>query len=142
YVNLTQLSLRVALTGYHLRAKINMDFVWDGCVGTITACNKLLRNTEQYHPTDTTQGGGRMNKTSRTNRREDVVSPELASSALGNQEAARMYIPSDLGGYLSASKPKMHSFEASWSNSCSSFKHCVMMSDKIVLSEHVLPFCV
>ena len=41
-----------------------------------------------------------------------------------------MYIPSDLGGYLSASKPRMDSFEASWSNSCSRFKHCVMMSDR------------
>jgi len=54
-----------------------------------------------------------------------------------------MYIPSGLGGYyLSASKPKMHSFEASWSNSYSRFKHCAMMSDRIVLNEHVLPFCV
>ena len=42
-----------------------------------------------------------------------------------------MYIPSDLGGYyLSASKPKMHTFEASWSNSCSRFKHCAMMSKR------------
>ena len=57
-----------------------------------------------------------------------------------------MYIPSDLGGnqqvrnYLSASKARMHSFEASWSNSYSRFKHCAMMSDRIVLSEHVFPF--
>src|SRR5262249_59024938 len=34
HVNLTQISLRVALTGYHLRAKINMGYVWDGCAGT------------------------------------------------------------------------------------------------------------
>ena len=59
-----------------------------------------------------------------------------------------MYIPSDLGGYqwvrdyLNASKPRMHSFEAVWWNSRSRFKHCAMTSDRIVLSEHVLPFCV
>jgi hypothetical protein len=30
--------------------------------------------------------------------------------------------------YLNGSKPKMHSFEALWWISCSSFKHCAMHS--------------
>jgi hypothetical protein len=42
---------------------------------------------------------------------------------LGNQETARMYIPSYLY-YLSGSKPRTHSFEALWWNSRSRFKHC------------------
>src|SRR5262245_64743074 len=46
---------------------------------------------------------------------------------LGSQEAVRMYIPSYLY-YLSGSKPRMHSFEAVWWNSCSRFKHCAVTS--------------
>src|SRR5260221_10600643 len=46
---------------------------------------------------------------------------------LGSQEAVRMCILSYLY-YLSGSKPRMHSFEAEWWNSCSRFKHCAMHS--------------
>jgi hypothetical protein len=48
-------------------------------------------------------------------------------SMLGSQEAVRMCILSYLY-YLSGSKPRMHSFEAVWWNSCSRFKHCAMHS--------------
>ena len=34
------------LTSYHLRAKINMGYVWDGCVGTEceNVCGQTLAN--------------------------------------------------------------------------------------------------
>ena len=46
---------------------------------------------------------------------------------LGSQEAVRMCILSYLY-YLSGLKPRMHSFEAVWWNSCYRFKYCAMHS--------------
>src|ERR1700756_1822885 len=46
---------------------------------------------------------------------------------LGSQEAVRMCILS-YPYYLSGSKPRMHSFEAVWWNSCSRLKHCARHS--------------
>jgi hypothetical protein len=48
----------------------------------------------------------------------------------GNQETVRLQISAkaEVRDYLSGSKPKMRSFEASWSISCSSFKHCARHS--------------
>jgi hypothetical protein len=51
----------------------------------------------------------------------------LYVSALANQEAVRMYIPSYLY-YLSGSKPRMHSWEGVWWISCSRFRHCAVHS--------------
>jgi hypothetical protein len=51
----------------------------------------------------------------------------LQVSMLGSQEAVRMCILSYLY-YLSGSKPRIHSFEVVWRNSCSRFTHCAMHS--------------
>jgi hypothetical protein len=51
----------------------------------------------------------------------------LQVSMFGSQEAVRMCILSYLY-YLSGSKPRMHSFETVWWNSCSRFEHCAMHS--------------
>jgi hypothetical protein len=55
-------------------------------------------------------------------------------SVLGNQEAVQMdmspnEVRSAIRGYLSGSKPRMHSYEPVWWNSCSEFKHCAMMPE-------------
>jgi hypothetical protein len=47
-------------------------------------------------------------------------------SVVANQEAIR--IGMSARNYLSGSKPRMHSFETVWWNSCSRFKHCAVHS--------------
>src|SRR5262249_37046796 len=62
----------------------------------------------------------------RSKRIKNVVSLQWPVSVVANQEAIRIGMsPRD---YLSGSKPRMHSFETVWRNSCSRFKHCAMHS--------------
>src|SRR5262249_46511045 len=71
-------------------------------------------------------GGWFMNEIARSKRIKNVVSLQWPVSVVANQEAVRIGMsPRD---YLSGSKPRMHSFEAVWWNSCSRLKHCAMHS--------------
>ena len=77
-----------------------------------------------------------------------MLSLQLARDRARQSEAVRIHMSpwqcrilkpqsSAIRDALNGSKPRMHSFEAVWWNSCSRFEHCAMVPDRIVLSAHV-----